>query len=257
MRLRDAQTRYGHADEAPTATQSLLTENARLTQLCAQHQAAAARYELLMREGDHRIKNSLQVVASLLSLQSRRAPCADTKAALEAAASRVLAVSRIHDALQLNGGNDSVDVGALIETMCKSVHAMAGDPRSIKILVAAAPIEASLSLARPLLLAVNELVINALRHAFPQERDGCVVVTVTQSELQMRVSVSDDGIGLPPGYADQRGYGMTLVRAMIAKIGGTFDAENADGARFTLTAPLLLATPINFVSDSLEVVGAR
>ncbi|MCR6645857.1 MAG: sensor histidine kinase [Terricaulis sp.] len=216
---------------------------------------SAARYELLLREGDHRIKNSLQVVANLLSLQARRAPSADTRAALGAASARVMAVARIHDALQLNGCHDSVDVGALIEAMCQSVYAMAGDPRSIKIEVAAEPIEAPLSLARPLLLAVNELVINALRHAFPHDRGGAVIVTATKNDRQVCVSVADNGVGLPPDYAEGRGYGMTLVRAMIAKLGGTLDAESANGARFTLTAPLLLADPVNFVSASHEACG--
>lgn len=255
MRHGDTQASYGRAYAPPATMQRLLFENVRLRKLCARHDGVSARYELLLREGDHRIKNSLQVIASLLSLQARRAPTADTKAALQAAASRVLAVARIHDALQLNGGGDSADVGKLIEAMCKSVHAMAGDPLSINILVTAEPIEAALSLTRPLLLAVNELVINALRHAFPHDRGGVVRVTVTRRDQNVCISVADNGVGLPPDYAEGRGYGMTLVRAMIAKLGGILDAENASGARFTLTAPLLLANPVNFVSASHEACG--
>jgi len=257
MRRRVTQRGSGRVDMSFVTMQRLLLENARLSQRCARSEAMAAQYELLLREGDHRIKNSLQIIIGLLAMQARRETTPNTREALKAAAARVQAVARMHDALQLDGGHDVVDIGALIATMCKSLHAMAGEPSSIQITVDAQPVQAPLALAQPVVLAVNELVINALRHAFPHGRGGSVVVTVAQHDRHVRIDVADDGAGLPAGYTDGCGYGMTLVRAMIAKVGGSLDAQSGTGARFTLSAPLFLpALAPNHFAPDLQPVGA-
>src|SRR5687768_10256470 len=143
-------------------TRRLMSENAHLRGLYEQSKQVASRYELMLREGDHRIKNSLQIVASLMGLQARRETNPVARDALRAATSRIQAVARIHDALQLSGGGDDVvDLGGLIATMCKSLHVMAGDPHAINIVVNVERIEAPLALTQPLVLAVNELVVNA------------------------------------------------------------------------------------------------
>lgn len=234
------QTNYGRTDRSYGAMQRLVSENARLNRLCMEARGMAARYELMLREGDHRIKNSLQVVASLLGLQARRETSDAARDAIHAAAARIQAVARIHDALQLDGGGAAPDIGALIAAMSDSLRDMAGDPLSIEIIVRVQPIKVPLTLAQPLVLAVNELVLNALRHAFPNGRTGAIMVTVARDCDGVRIVVSDNGVGLPAGYADGRGYGMTLVRAMIAKIGGRLDVETSSGARFTLSAPLAM-----------------
>lgn len=238
MKLRQIPTDRPSIGRTYSYVRRLQMENAQLKEICEKSKDMAARYDLLLREGDHRIKNSLQVVASLLGMQARREADAKVQEALHAAAARIVAVARIHDALQLQGSHDLVDLGALIQTMCESLHTMAGARASTRIVVDAAQMHAPLALAQPVVLAVNELVINALRHAFPDNLDGSVKVTLTSTARQLNVCVADDGVGLPSDYASGRGYGMTLVRAMITKIGGRLDAENRAGACFTLTAPL-------------------
>ena len=163
------------------ATWSLLAENAQLRRLCAQSKDLVARHELALREGDHRIKNSLQIVASLMGAQERRETNPAARQALRTATSRIQAVARIHDALQLTGGADDVSLGALIETMCTSLHAMAGDSDAVRIIVDAECIHAPIRLAQPVVLVTNELVVNALRHAFPEGRPGAIQVSVSSS----------------------------------------------------------------------------
>lgn len=226
-------------DTALITMRSLMLENARLSALCQQHNTVAELYQITLREADHRIKNSLQIVASQLGIQARRASDASTRSALQVAAARIQTVARIHDALQLNkGSKEIVDLGALIETMCSSLQEMTGASATVQIVVHAPAIQAPLSLAQPIALAVNELVINALRHAFPRERIGSVAITVSKGDGQVKIRVVDDGDGLPDNYAASHGYGMRLVEAMIAKVGGTLDIQNTGGACFTLTAPL-------------------
>lgn len=224
--------------ETSLATLRRLTrENTRLKQLCEQNSGWAERCALLRREGDHRIKNSLQIVASLLDIQSRRALDASAQAALHTAAARTLAVARIHDALQLNNSNDDlVDLSGLLARLCASLDELAGGSIRVQTILHE-EIEAPLTLAQPIALAVNELVLNALRHAFPKGGAGRVTVTISANDRQLEIKVADDGNGLPDNYRGGQGYGMRLVEAMAAKLGGRLDLQNEDGACFTLTAP--------------------
>ena len=175
----------------------MLAEIERLQRRCAESEEVAARHATMLREADHRIKNSLQIVSSLMNLQAAREESPSARAALEAASERIQSVARIHDALQASAGLDAVDLGAVLETMCNSLHAMAGDPVSIAVVVQVGPIQAPVALAQPIVLAVNELVVNALRHAFPDGRSGTVRVSGTRYGDELHVVVADDGIGFP------------------------------------------------------------
>lgn len=218
--------------------QRLLADNERLRGDLARAKDAAGRYAVLIREGDHRIKNSLQVVASLMQLQARRERSPTAQDALEAASARVRVIAGIHDALQLSGGADRIDLGAMLQTMSERLQEMAGDARNVTILVNVEPIETSATFAQPIALAVNELVINALRHAYPRDRGGAIRVGVTRDANELRIIVADGGRGVPNDHLEGLGYGMSLVRAMMKQVGGAVHVANDCGARFTLTAPI-------------------
>lgn len=195
---------------------------------------------MALREADHRIKNSLQIVSSGLGLQARRETNAATRAALQTAAARICAIARIHDALQLSTDTDKMDLGATVETMCRSLDELSGPERNIRIVADVAPVMSSTELAQSVVLAINELVINALRHAFPEGRGGEVLVEVKQIGVDVCVSVSDNGVGLPPAYVQSNGYGLSLVRMLTSRLGGVLTVECSAGSRFTLSAPLRL-----------------
>lgn len=200
----------------------------------------AARHAAMVREGDHRIKNSLQILASMMGLQARNEASVDARNALHAAAARVASIGRIHDALQVGAGRDVVDLGVIFAAMCISLQEMAGDPEQIAVVfdagdkAALAPAE----IAQPIVLAVNELVINALRHAFPDDRVGIVRVTVARIGTEVSVSVADNGVGLPDGYVLGHGFGMNLVRIMVDQLHGELDikAKKGDGESGTTVA---------------------
>jgi two-component system, sensor histidine kinase PdtaS len=215
----------------------LRQENVRLRQSLKLAENIASRYTMMLREGDHRIKNSLQIVSSLMNLQAQREASETARDALRAAAARVQSIAGIHDALQVSGGEDWVDIGTILQIMCESLQSMAGDPDRIAIVVEAEPIQAPVALAQPIVLAINELVVNALRHAFPANRVGRIYIGVVRIADELRIVVADDGIGLPDGYADGRGYGMTLVRMMVNQVGGEFRVDSKAGATFSLSAP--------------------
>lgn len=215
----------------------LVAENMRLRQVCAQQENILARRDQALREGDHRIKKSLMIVSGLMALQESREPNLHTRAALKAAASRIRAIAQVHNALNLNGGVESVDLGALLQSMCESLHATLGDTCRIVVQLRAVPVEMPIRLAQPLLLAVNELVINALRHAFPGERAGAVYIEMTNVAGKLTIVVADNGVGLPQNYVDGVGFGLSLVKAIASQIGSSLKIESHLGARFTITTP--------------------
>lgn len=212
-------------------------ENRILRQRLRRAERAAARLETLVHEADHRIKNSLQIIASMMRVQASREESHAAAEALDAAATRVLSIAQIHDALQESGGKDVLDLGGAIQAMCHSLHVMAGGPRSVTLLVNVEPIRAPVALAQPLLLVVNELVVNALRHAFPENRSGVIEISAHITEGKLVVVVADDGIGMPPSLPASAGFGSKLVQMMTSKIDAALSAENANGMRFIITAP--------------------
>jgi two-component sensor histidine kinase len=218
-------------------SRELTCENIRLQQLLKHADEAATRFGMMLREGDHRIKNSLQIVASIVDLQARRESNKTAQEVLRAAAARIQSVASIHDALQAGCGQDTVDLGEVLSKMCESLHAMAGDPLKVAVVVSAEKVRTSAAFAQAIVLAVNELVVNALRHAFPGNRTGVIQVSVAQVNGDLRVVVADDGLGLPLNYAQGPGYGMKLVRMMVDQTGGTLYIDGSSGARFTLVAP--------------------
>lgn len=197
------------------------------------------RYELLLREGNHRIKNSLQIVSSLMNLQASREENPHAREALLSAAGRVQSVARMHDALQASEGADSVNLGAVLETMCGSLQAMGGEALGVEVRVEAQPCHVPVATARSIGLAINELVVNALRHGFPDGRPGSVLIRLTCDDGQLWVLVADDGVGLPEGHAQGRGYGMKLVRMMVSQISGVLhvSADPETGTRITIVLP--------------------
>ena len=204
----------------------------------------ASRHATMLREGDHRIKNSLQIVSSMIALQARQETSPSARAALHAAAARVQSIGRIHDALQAGAGEDVVDLGHVLATMCASLQELAGNSDRMAVIVDVGdrPMLISSATAQPVVLAVNELVINALRHAFPGDRAGVVRVTLAPSKYGLSVVVADDGVGLPADYAEGRGFGLTLVRMMAAQVLGEFHIDRQSGTKLSLLAPLP-ATP--------------
>ena len=240
-----------------SADQGLRDENTRLRQMLKTADEAASRYSTLLREGNHRIKNSLQIVASLITMQARREPSLTARDALRTASSRIMSVARMHDALQESGGDDVVNLGEILNAMCASLNSMGGDSLGVAVVVEAQPIKAPVLYAQPIVLAVNELVVNALRHGFPDGRTGSITIKLWASRGQVHVLVADDGVGLPPGHAEGQGYGMKLVRMMTTQLSGDIHVFSGAGTRISLVFPEPEAISAPPVTPLPPVLNAR
>jgi PAS domain S-box-containing protein len=210
----------------------------------------------LLKELYHRVKNNLQLINSLFNLQIRDLPPGPAREALLEAASRVRAMALVHERLYQSRTLSSIALDGFIAELCGQMARAASAPeRGIELRVEVAPLEIGLDLAVPLGLLLNELVSNSLKHGFPEGRHGHILVSAApEIGDMMRVTVSDDGVGLPPGFdqTSPKTLGLKLVAALGGQLRAQFTLENRNGAFATLlfragagaaTAPAAVPSP--------------
>ena len=196
--------------------------------------------EVLRREIDHRVKNSLQLVASFLSLQAGNASDEGLARQLGEARARVMAIATVHEHFHRASRADLVRVPEFLHGLCRALATT--KPPSVEALLVDAD-EAELPSEKLLAmgLAANELITNAFKHAFPAGRSGTVRVAFRVSDGVGSLVVSDDGVGVASGFESRPGPGLGL-RVLVA-LKAQLEAEltqdeTASGTRFTLTFPL-------------------
>ncbi|MBK3405778.1 GAF domain-containing protein [Methylorubrum populi] len=211
-----------------------------LTGLLADKERLLEQKDLLTREIDHRVKNSLQIVTAFLHMQRRQIADPEARQAFSETSARVMSVARVHDSLYQGESMEQVDLGQTIQTLCSDLAGMAGDEHSVE-LTAEPGLMVPYRHAVALSLITTELVTNAFKYAGRPDKGARVSVTVAGGEgAAVRLKVCDDGEGMPLGWESARargtGLGMKLIRAMLDQIGARLDVENADGACFTVHA---------------------
>jgi two-component sensor histidine kinase len=171
---------------------------------------------ILLQEMQHRVANSLQIIASVLLLKARTVTSEETRLHLRDAHDRVMSVAAVQNLLQANLGD--VEVGPYLTKLCASLAtSMIGGSRPLTIAVQADPVTVTSHEAVSLGLIVTELVINALKHAFPHDRGGQVVVTYAAGSPGWTLSVEDDGVGRPKTAAKSKGGLGTIIVESLAK----------------------------------------
>lgn len=186
--------------------------------------------ETLMREGDHRLMNSLQLVQSILSLQSRSAATEDVKAQLDMAGNRVLAIATIYKQLHLTGSMEDVDVSDFLRRLCESLKQTA--PAQIDAInLTAEPIVVPTDLASGLGLLVAELVTNSFKYAYLAGEHGNVAVDFKALGSGWRLQISDEGRGLPDDFDIDRskGFGMQVVKAFVRRLNAKITVTSRPG----------------------------
>jgi two-component sensor histidine kinase len=201
---------------------------------------ALERHQSLLHEVNHRVKNSLTIVASMLSLQASDVGDPTLTAHLEEAARRVSAVAKAHDQLYRGTDVERMDVGRYIESLCKDVDA------SVAHCEVHTDVEDGIVIATDnaisAALIVNELITNAAKYAYGTQTGCNIWVTVARAGARLvAISVRDEGKGLPTDFdiRKAKGLGMRIVNSLAKQMGGTlaFRACNP-GTEFTVTFPL-------------------
>ena len=207
--------------------------------------AALEQKDVLAREVDHRVKNSLQIVANVMLMQGRAVQDASAKAAFEDTYARVMSVARVHSSLQQSEDSRSVDLGQTLRQLCDDLAAgMTGAEQRLDVQAEPGLMVPSQT-AVALSLVATELVTNALRYAYAPGEQGEVEVSVRgRASGGVELRICDAGRGLPPDWSDRAtvsagrgGLGMRVIRAMLHQIGASMEVRpDAPGACFTVLA---------------------
>ena len=229
------------------ATHALSAHEERL-RVAESHQA------LLIKEIHHRVKNNLQIIASLLNLQANRIRQPEARAEFASARDRVRALATLHRHLYSDGELHTLNMRSFLIELCGQLFQAIGEKegRRIRLEIEAPDIVMSTDQAVPLALVVTEAVSNAIKYAFPGGRSGVVSVRLTEEmEGIAKLVIQDNGIGIPAGRAETEtgirdGLGIQLIRGFARQLGATLevlegeaDAEGrSEGTRYTLLVPL-------------------
>src|ERR1700691_2807614 len=179
--------------------------------------------ETLLQEMQHRVANSLQIIASILMLKARTVESEETRLHLRDAHDRVMSVATVQQQLQASAHGGAIELGPYLTRLCDALAAsMIGDSRPIIVKVEADPGTGVSAEAVSIGLITTELVINALKHGFPSGGNGCgeILVKYEVDEANWRLSVSDNGVGLQQDGCRRRhtGLGTTIVEALAHQL---------------------------------------
>jgi two-component sensor histidine kinase len=234
-------------DQRPAAAEPVdfLTETqlrralAQAEALLRQKDEVIQRQELLKRETDHRFLNDLQMIISLLSLQSRASANAEAAAQLAVAANRVSMIARIHHRLHSYDAAQATDFKKFLEVFGHDFSAMlSSDERPEQVLVDCIELNLPAATAVTLGFIVSELIANATKYG-----RGRIAISLQRNpECGYALSVSNDGPALPEGFdpSASKGLGMRIIRSFTNQIGGELRfgrGDDGQGARFTVLFP--------------------
>ena len=192
---------------------------------------AVAEAELLRREVDHRVKNSLQSVAALTRIQARKASQPETRDALTQTGRRIETVALMHEHLYAPGANDRVAMEDFIPRVAALLEQSA--PHGIRIETRIDPLGLSSTHAAAVGVILNEFATNAFKHAFPPESPGTISVTLEEeADGLMWLTCSDNGRGMDPTAVPDLGLGLSIIEASAQQLGGPAETRSGpDGTR--------------------------
>jgi PAS domain S-box-containing protein len=204
--------------------------------------------EVLLREIHHRVKNNMQVISSLLNLQSRGIDDPALEKVFHESQTRVRAMAMIHEVLYDSGDLSAIDLAAYVKKLARSLirfYGAGGD--RVHIEVKAEKVFLGIDDTVPCGLVINELLSNSLKYAFPNGRPGAIEISAhSTGGGEIAVAVRDDGIGLPPGLdiRQTETMGMSIVVGLVEnQLGGRIELDRSEGTCFTIIfSPKTVAT---------------
>jgi two-component sensor histidine kinase len=250
--LRESEARVSAANRelercVAEQTAELRQTNAYLYEALEQRTSALHQRDILLREVYHRVKNNLQIVDSLLLMQSGQLADPSAKSALLGLRRRVYALGLVHHQLMDSKNLQTFDIAPFLQQLSTNI-VEAGAEQGINLSVKAAPLNVGLDFAIPLGLLVTELVTNALKHAFPDGAGNIAVVLERVEDGDVALIVSDDGQGRAAGKASpgadmapKAGLGTSIIAGLVAQLKGTMTMRNERGTRteIRVAAPVL------------------
>ena len=238
--LRAAARMTGLAVERGRAEEELRKNQVRELALKEELQTSLREKENLLREIHHRVKNNLQVIASLLFFRVKKLVDPASAEVFEEVREQLRSMMLVHEKLYRSNNLARVDFGEYLCTLVPEIAKVRAAKTQVKVSVEAAHVLLPIETAIPCCQYVSELITNALKHGFPDAREGRVEVTLYQDAGSLVLTVSDDGVGLPKGFDPTHtdSFGWQLIHALAEQMGGTIDVERESGTAVRLILPL-------------------
>jgi two-component system, sensor histidine kinase PdtaS len=228
------------------AEEGLHVLNAELEQRVKARTSELKERESLLQEVHHRVKNNLQVISSLINMQLRGLEDASSRAALRDCQSRVMTMAQIHEILYQSADYGQVPFAKYANDLTTRILSASGtSPGNIALRFNLKEVSLPVAQAIPCGLILNELVANALKHAFPNAAHGTIRVELRLSpEQTVILSVGDDGIGISPelDLANLNSLGLQLVTTLVEQLEGHVEIVRTPGSTFNISFPLELHT---------------
>ena len=204
---------------------------------------------MLLEEMQHRVANSLQIIASILLIKARTVQSEETRLQLQDAHKRVLSVAAVQQHLQVLRRGASIEIANYLTKLCETLaQSMIGDSRPISLKVEADDGTVISHQAVSIGLIVTELVMNALKHAFPGEKkDAAILVLYKVSDTDWKLTISDNGFGKPDVRASETkpGLGTSLVQSLAKQLDAHVAiASDAHGTAVSITHATFKSKPL-------------
>jgi PAS domain S-box-containing protein len=193
--------------------------------------------EVLLREVHHRVKNNLQIIVSLLNLQSRYIKDEITLSAFRESQNRVRAMALVHEKLYQSADLKNIDFGNYIRFLGKNLFQFFGmTGKGVTLSMDIPDIFLTIDTAIPLGLMINELISNSLKYAFPGERTGDISIMIHRQDHTLTFLYKDTGIGIPEGFdwRNAQSLGLRLVITLVDQLDGTIELDRQAGTAFTI-----------------------
>jgi PAS domain S-box-containing protein len=206
----------------------------------AQLAASLKEREVLLQEVHHRVKNNLQVISSLINMQKRQMRDADGRRGLDECKARVEAIALIHEKLYQAKNYASIPFSEYARSLADNIfHATGVSPSNVVLKMEIESVALAVDRAIPCGLILNELISNALKHAFPAERQGAVHVELRRRNADLLLAVGDDGVGMPTGFdlAKSDSLGLQLVSTLVEQLQARLEIVQHGGTTFRITFP--------------------
>lgn len=230
-------------DEVNGVLKKLLLVDADITstkQMQQQIERSLKEKDVLLKEIHHRVKNNLQIIISLLNLQSGYIKDESTLKAVKDGQLRVRSMALVHEKFYQAEELLEINFGEYIEKLCQYLYQAYGDKTDrIKIRLNVDPIGLDMDTAMPCGLLINEIVSNAYKYAFPGSKEGNILIDFHRSNGFITLSIKDNGVGLPADFQEEGSetLGMQLIQALTGQLDGNLVIERNNGVSFSVTFP--------------------
>ncbi len=202
-------------------------------------QASVREKEILIQEIHHRVKNNMQIISSLVNLQADRIRDSEMKDMFLVTKDRIRSMALVHEKIYRSKDFARIDFVDYVRNLVTQIFRSYGVPGdTVRSDVEGDPVYLNISTAVPCSLIVNELVSNALKHAFPGNRPGLLTVRVSSlDDARFSLDIADDGVGLPEGFdlAKTDSLGLQIVSLLVDQLEGSLEVDGRNGARFGFT----------------------